>query len=150
MKYSREQIKIIFTDDDKDDCDFFTEALQQTDIDHKLSVFNDGRQLLDYLEATSEMPHILFLDLNMPFMNGLESLRKIRQIDKYRDLTIAIYSTSASEKDQEDTFVSGANIYIKKPNEFPVLKRVLKEVLEVNWQLHSGAIKRDTFFFTIA
>jgi len=150
MKYNREQIKIIFTDDDQDDCTIFAEALEQTGIDYHLTVFNDGAQLLNHLRATDDMPHILFLDLNMPFMNGLESLAAIRKIEKYKDLTIAIYSTSASEKDQEDTFVYGANVYIKKPNEFTVLKRVLKEVLEVNWQLHSGAIKKDTFFFTIA
>lgn len=150
MKYEREKIKVIFTDDDQDDCNLFAEALERTEINHQLQVFNDGLQLLNHLKDSDDMPHILFLDLNMPFMNGLESLREIRKIEKYKNLTIAIYSTSASEKDQEETFVAGANIYIKKPNDFLVLNKVIKEVLEVNWQFHAGSINRETFFFSIA
>lgn len=149
MKNTRERIKIIFTDDDQDDCSLFADAMKDTGINHQLTIFNDGLQLLNYLNnEDSEMPHILFLDLNMPFMNGFESLRKIRANEKFRDIPIAIYSTSASEKDQEDTFVSGANVYIKKPNDFSVLKKVLKEVIEISWQMHAGAIKSDTFFYT--
>jgi len=149
MKNTRERIKIIFTDDDQDDCNLFAEAMKETGINHQLITFNDGLQLLNYLNKDdAEMPHILFLDLNMPFMNGFESLKEIRANEKFRDIPIAIYSTSASEKDQEDTFVSGANVYIKKPNDFSVLKRVLKEVIEVSWQMHAGAIRSDTFFYT--
>lgn len=149
MKNTRERIKVIFTDDDHDDCSLFADALNETGINHQLKVFNDGLQLLNYLNnEDSEMPHILFLDLNMPFMNGFESLKMIRSNEKFRDITIAIYSTSASEKDQEDTFVSGANVYIKKPNDFSLLKKVLKEVIEVSWQMHAGAIRSDTFFYT--
>jgi len=149
MKHNRERIKIIFTDDDQDDCNLFAEAMNETGINHQLTVFNDGLQLLNYLNSEdADMPHILFLDLNMPFMNGFESLQKIRANEKFREITIAIYSTSASEKDQEDTFVSGANVYIKKPNDFSLLKKVLKEVIEISWQMHAGAIRSDTFFYT--
>lgn len=149
MKATREKIKIIFTDDDQEDCDLFIDAIEQIGINYQLTVFNNGVELLNYLDELSDIPHILFLDLNMPFMNGLESLRKIRDNKKYRDLTIAIYSTSGSDQDQEDTFVSGANVYIKKPSNFEGLKKILNEVLEVNWQLQSGAMNRETYFLSV-
>ncbi len=51
-------------------------------------------------------------------------------------IAIAIYSTSASEEDIEKTFVLGANMYIKKPSDFKKLKKVLSEVVSINWQSH--------------
>jgi CheY-like chemotaxis protein len=93
------------------------------------------------------MPHILFLDLNMPYMSGFECLKVIRADVRFKDVSIAIYSTSSSEKDIEETFVEGANIYIKKPNDFAKLKKV-KDVLNINWQFHSSGLN-ETFFFSI-
>jgi len=150
MKLNREKVNIIFTDDDIDDCNMFADALTEVGINHSLDLFHDGKDLLAHLnKEDTKVPDILFLDLNMPFTNGLDSLKQIRSNKRYRDLTIAIYSTSSSEKDQEETFIAGANVYIRKPNEFSTLKRVLKEVLEINWQYYSSNLNKDTFFLTI-
>jgi DNA-binding response OmpR family regulator len=97
----------------------------------------------------SQLPHILFLDLNMPYKNGLDCLKEIRADQRFKNVSIAIYSTSSSEKDIENTFVEGANIYIKKPNDFSELKKVIKEVVHMNWQFHSSGLNKETFFFSI-
>ncbi|TPD73529.1 response regulator [Flavobacterium microcysteis] len=140
----------MLADDDEDDRNFFNDAIKELKINNNLTVFKNGRELMDYLERPDiVLPHILFLDLNMPSKSGNECLTEIRQNPKFKDMSIAIYSTSSSDKDIEETFVGGANIYIKKPNDFANLKKVLREVVNINWQFHTSGLNKDTFFFSI-
>lgn len=150
MTTNQKPLRILLADDDEDDRMFFSEAIGELKMTNELTLFEDGKDLMNYLvDPESELPHILFLDLNMPYKNGLECLKEIRADQRFKEVSIAIYSTSSSESDIEDTFIEGANIYIKKPNDFSELKRVIKEVLQVNWQFHTSALNRDTFFFSI-
>ena len=150
MSNSQSPINIMLADDDEDDRNFFNDAIKELKIHNNLSIFKNGKDLMDYLELPDTvMPHILFLDLNMPCKTGNECLKEIRSNPKFKDISIAIYSTSSSEKDIEDTFIDGANIYIKKPNDFTKLKQVLKEVVNLNWQFHTSGLNKDTFFFSI-
>lgn len=143
-------MNILLADDDQDDRAFFSEALQELKMNNNLTLFKDGKELLDYLENTANtLPHVLFLDLNMPGKSGLDCLKEIRANSRFKEISIAIYSTSASEKDIEDTFIKGANIYIKKPNDFIVLKKVIKDVVNMNWQFHSSGLNIETFLFSI-
>ena len=97
------QLHILLADDDEDDRLIFREAINEVKVKTKLTVVNDGVQLMDYLQQTEdELPHIVFLDLNMPRKGGIECLRDIRNDPKLSNLSIAIYSTSASEEDIED------------------------------------------------
>ena len=105
---------------------------------------------MDYLEQPDiKLPHVLFLDLNMPGKTGIDCLKEIRANVRFKEVSIAIYSTSSSEKDIEDTFIEGANIYIKKPNDFSKLKEIIKEVVNMNWQFHTSGLNIETFFFSI-
>ncbi len=141
---------ILLADDDEDDRNFFLEAISDLKIENDLTLFKDGIELLDYLlKPDAKMPHILFLDLNMPKKSGIECLKEIRSNQKYKDITIAIYSTSSSEKDIEDTFVGGANIYINKPTDFTQLKKVLAEVVNMNFQYHTSGLNKETFLLSI-
>lgn len=143
-------LRILLADDDEDDRTFFSEAIAELKMSNQLTLFNDGKDLMEYLiHPEARLPHILFLDLNMPYKNGLDCLREIRSQNRFKDVSVAIYSTSSSEKDIEDTFIEGANIYIKKPNDFSELKKVIKEVVHMNWQFHSSGLNKETFFFSI-
>ena len=93
----------------------------------------------------SVLPNILFLDINMPKKNGVECLLEIKKNERFRDIAIAIYSTSSSEEHIEETFVNGANIYIKKPNDFQTLKKILSDVVTLNWQYHTSGLNKDNF-----
>lgn len=143
-------INIILADDDKDDRLFFTDAFDELKITTKVKTFKDGVYLMDYLNTNdSTLPNVLFLDLNMPRKSGMECLKEIKQNQRFNDIVIAIYSTSASEEDIENTFVMGANIYIKKPNDFKTLKKVLSEVVTINWQYHTNALNKDNFLLRL-
>lgn len=150
MIHDKNIVEILLVDDDQDDRSIFSDALSELKIETSLNMLEDGRELVAYLEDKSnKRPDILFLDLNMPYKSGVECLKEIRQIDKFKDLSVAIYSTSNSEKDMEDTFINGANIYIRKPNDFTQLKKVLTEVLSINWQFHTSALNKETFLLNI-
>jgi len=143
-------IHIILADDDQDDRDFFSDAFDELKIKTKVSLYNDGQQLMDYLlQPDSFLPNILFLDLNMPFKSGIECLHEIKANVRLKDIVIAIYSTSASDEDIEETFISGANIYIKKPSEFSTLKKILGNVITTNWQYQTSGLNKDNFLLKL-
>ncbi|AWW32018.1 response regulator [Echinicola strongylocentroti] len=147
---NQKTIRILLADDDEDDRMMFRDAIMKVPLKTQVETVNDGVELLQYLANSSrDLPHILFLDLNMPRKNGLECLKEIRSKENLRDLSVAIYSTSNAEKDVEEAFVSGANIYINKPNDFGCLKKVLTKVLSVNWQYVTSGMDRDTFLLSV-
>ena len=143
-------IHIVLADDDEDDRLFFTDAFDELKIATKVNTYNDGVELMNYLNHKDAlMPNVLFLDLNMPRKSGLECLKEIKSIKKMSNIAIAIYSTSASEEDIENTFVLGANIYIKKPNDFKKLKKILSDVVTINWQYHTNNLNKDNFLLRL-
>lgn len=143
-------LNIALADDDEDDRTLFKEAMNEIKIKTKLSLFNNGKELMDYLTLPNViLPEIVFLDLNMPIKNGMQCLYEIRNHPRLKDLLVAIYSTSSSEADIEETFVNGANIYINKPNSFGDLKQAIEKVLQLNWQYHTSALNKDNFLLRI-
>ena len=139
-------IIITLADDDEDDRMFFTDAFEELKINTVVNTVNDGVALMDFLnQPETVLPNIIFLDLNMPLKSGIECLKEIKANPKFKDIVIAIYSTSSSEEDIENTFVLGANIYIKKPNNFGKLKEVLSEVVTINWQYITTGLDKDNF-----
>ncbi len=146
----KEYIHIILADDDEDDRLFFTDAFDELKINTKVNTFNDGVELMNYLnQPNAILPNVLFLDLNMPRKNGIECLDEIKMDDKFNDIAIAIFSTSSSEEHIEETFVRGANIYIKKPSDFSTLKKVLSDVVTINWQYHTSGLNKDNFLLRL-
>lgn len=140
-------ISVLLADDDEDDRLIFTEAFDAIKMKTVVKTVNDGIELMEHLtDDQNTLPHILFLDLNMPRKSGMECLMEIKRIDYLKDIAIVIYSTSASEQDIEDTFVKGANVYIKKPSDFTTLKNLLEEVIKTNWQYQTSGLSKENFF----
>ena len=147
---NHDALHILLADDDDDDRLFFKDAIEEVKVKTIINMVNDGVELMNYLlKPEIHLPNLVFLDLNMPRKNGMECLKEIRSNNKLKDLTIAIYSTSAMEKDIEETFVKGANIYIKKPKEFEELKNILTKVITINWQYHTSGLNKENFLLSI-
>ena len=143
-------LHVLLADDDDDDRLFFKDAIEVVKVKTSVAMVNDGVELMDYLnDSETRLPNLLFLDLNMPRKDGMECLKEIRSNHKLKDLCIAIYSTSSLEKDIEETFIKGANIYIKKPNDFEKLKDVLEKVININWQYHTSGFNKENFLLNI-
>ncbi len=143
-------LNIALADDDEDDRIVFKDAIDALKIKTKLSLFVNGKELMDYLTLPNIiLPEIIFLDLNMPVKNGMQCLREIRENTHLNAISVAIYSTSSSEDDIEETFINGANIYINKPHKFSDLKAAIERVLQVNWQYQTSILNRDNFLLRI-
>ncbi len=147
---NKEPMLILLADDDEDDRLLFKEAFDEIKLETRVKTVKDGCELMDYLNDTAnELPHLLFLDLNMPKKSGMECLSEIKSIKRLENMAVAIYSTSATEEDIEETFVKGANVYIKKPSEFSTLKKILTSVITVNWQYQTSGLNRDNFLMSL-
>jgi len=148
---AKTNIKILLTDDDEDDRDFFAEALEDLDLDYPIEFCKNGVELLDRLyDANLPIPDIIFLDLNMPILSGFETLQQIRENDKFKDIpVIAIYSTSATVDGIKSTFGLGANAYVVKPLAFNDLKILLKKVIELDWTKKLSDARIETFVITV-
>lgn len=123
-------INILLADDDKDDCLFFKEALEELEVVAQLTLVADGQQLMHRLRSdTDRLPDVLFLDLNMPRKNGMECLAEIKQSEKLRQLPVIIFSTSYEQEIVNLLYKGGAQHYIRKPNSFTQLAAVIKKAL---------------------
>jgi CheY-like chemotaxis protein len=142
-------IRILLADDDKDDRFFFQEAFKEIETKTSIETVSDGEQLGIYLEKATSLPHLLFLDLNLPRKNGLECLEEIRTNSAFNDLLVIIYSTSSSERDISESFQKGANLYIRKSNDFFTLTKVMNKVIKVNWTIHRSNLNKETFVFKL-
>lgn len=141
---------VALADDDSDDRMFFTDAFDEIKIKTKVKTFNDGVDLMNYLNIDDAiLPNVLFLDLNMPKKSGFECLKEIKKNDRFKDIAIVIYSTSSSEEHIEETFINGANIYVKKPSNFAILKKILSDIIVINWQYQTSGLNKDNFLLRL-
>ncbi len=120
---------IVLADDDIDDIELFSEVLIQNCPHIKLSVANNGKELLELL-ATILPPDLILLDLSMPLLTGQQCLLKIRAKPQYNHVPIAIYSTSSRKEEIEYCLENGANLYLIKPNTYSGISELLKDMVE--------------------
>jgi CheY-like chemotaxis protein len=130
----KEPVKIVLADDDKDDQEIFSDALDKTEVQSELTTVNDGQELIDHLKDPSEPnPDIIFVDLNMPGKGGKEALAEIKSDETLKQIPTVMLSTSDHPKDIEETFEKGANLYVRKPNSLYSLIHILKKVFSLHW-----------------
>ena len=150
MMLDKSPMRIFLVDDDLDDRLFFKEAIHSLEMNVTLDMFSGGQELLEYFkDEYNELPNLLFLDLNMPVVDGMDCLDEMKANNHLKDIIIAIYSTSASEKDIENTFIKGANIYVQKPNSFSQLKKSIKKILQLNWHYQLTNLDKESFIFRL-
>lgn len=126
---TNKMISILLADDDRDDCFFFKNTLSKLSIATRFTVVQDGEILMKYLyENSDNLPHVLFLDLNMPRKNGVECLREIKRNKKLRELPVIIYSTSLHNVIADELYKNGAHYYARKSG-LTELHNVLLRVL---------------------
>ncbi len=122
---------ITIVDDDLDDHDIFCAALGEVDPDIAVQTFNNGESFLRFLQNHSV--DLLFLDINMSPLNGMEALKAIRENEKHSNLPVIMFSSSGRPDDVFQSYKLGANLFIRKTETYDGLKQVLKKALELDW-----------------
>jgi CheY-like chemotaxis protein len=123
--------KIVLIDDDDDDWFLFREAAKKIDDTAIYHFFQDSIEAVRFLSGqhTDELPDYIFLDLNMPRMNGKECLIEIKKRKELVDIPVIILSTSDLGADILHAKLHGASYFVTKPDKLRVLEEALRFVL---------------------
>ena len=118
---------VLIIDDDEDDVDLFKEALSEINRGIICISKSNGKVGLEYLKNSGKsLPQFIFLDLNMPFIDGKQFLKEVGKIERLAAIPVIIYTTSRQKMDEEETRKLGAVDFITKPASFEELCRLLK------------------------
>ncbi len=118
-----------YIDNDRDDIDFFAMALNRLSAAVSYILFTDAGEALQILVTGETPPDIIFLDLNMPVINGHEFLSKLKTIESLQDITVIILSTSSDAHTIQQLKNEGATDFITKPSGIKELSTLLQPYL---------------------
>jgi CheY-like chemotaxis protein len=121
--------RFLLADDDGDDAELFCEALIQIDAGIECRMVDNGKKLFELLlRPDGDLPDIIFLDINMPIVDGWECLKGLKENRSFSHIPVVMYSTSSAKKDVERAYNSGALVFLTKPEDFDELCEILKIV----------------------
>ncbi|MFW8591609.1 response regulator [Glaciecola sp. 2405UD65-10] len=125
---------IIMADDDEDDRLLAQDAMEAAGANYLCHTVADGQELLDFLRcegkyesnAINDVPSVILLDLNMPILDGRETLKQLKKDDKLSSIPVVILSTSSADEDVHEGYLLGASSYMVKPTDFGSLVNMMK------------------------
>ena len=138
----RENVPILLVEDDLVDVKTVKRALKENRITNPLHIAGHGEEALDYLRhqgqyadpASSPRPGIIFLDLNMPVMGGIEFLKVVKADDELKRIPVLVMTTSHEESDRVESFGLGVAGYVIKPVDFIKFVEAVR-VIDLYWTL---------------
>lgn len=126
-----EQIEILLVEDNALDAELTMRALKKAKLANKLTWVKDGQEALDYLfrqgdyaQRDDTPPRLVFLDLKMPRVGGIEVLRAIKADERTKRIPVVVMTSSQEERDLVETYNLGVNSYVVKPVDFNALADV--------------------------
>ncbi len=126
---NRDIATLLLVDDDPDDQEFFKLALQSIREEITFAAAGNGQEAFDLLCTQTCMPDLIFLDMNMPLMNGLTFLKKIKATTDLKHIPVIIYTTSDEKQEMNLAKTLGAADFVTKPTRFNDLCQLLREKL---------------------
>lgn len=122
--------KILYADDDLDDKTWVTEATKFLNYPLDIHFVENGRQIFEYLEnQLEEMPSLIVLDLNMPELDGRQTLQKLKLSSKYKNIPVVIVTTSSNKTDMDICKRLGASLYLVKPDKHAEWQLIIKQLV---------------------
>lgn len=126
---------IIIIEDDLDDQEILTDVFKELEFKNEIIFFGDGEKALEFLINTAIEPFIIFSDINMPKLNGVELREKVHNNEDLRIKSIPylFFTTTAEQKHVIEAYSKSIQGFFIKPSSFPDLKRTIKIIVEY-WQ----------------
>lgn len=131
-----DNIKVLLVEDNQEDAVLTLRAFKKNNIENQVYVVRDGVDALDFLFCNNkfakrnphDLPELMLLDIELPTLNGLEVLRRVRANDRTRRLPVVILSSSNEEQTIVESYKSGANSYLSKPTDFTQFMESVREL----------------------
>lgn len=120
---------LLYIDDDEDDQEIFQMAITEINGSIHCITANNASEALQKLINAEWKPEVIFLDLNMPVMDGQEFLQEVRKRNELKDIPVIIWSTSSHPSIAQLLKEMGAHDFITKPDSYPQIVRVLESLL---------------------
>jgi CheY-like chemotaxis protein len=130
---SKQTVHILLVEDNPGDVDLTLKALRNGKLRNTISVVTDGDEAMTYLRregrhAQAMRPDLIFLDLNLPKMDGREVLAAVKADEALRDIPVVVLTSSAAERDIVETYRLQANCYVTKPVQLAQFLAVVKSI----------------------
>jgi CheY-like chemotaxis protein len=120
---------ILIIDDDSEDSELFCEAVSEVDATISCLKAKDGKEALRLLNGMSTLPDYIFLDINMPIMNGRECLVEIKKNRRFSSIPVIMYSTTSDTNEIRGYYALGAYDFLIKPPNFSKLVEALGSII---------------------
>ena len=131
------QLEVLLIEDNQDDVMLTLRAFKKHNFLNKIMVLNDGAEALEHIFGNCGepcTPRVIFLDLKLPKINGLEVLRRLKADERTRAIPVVVLTSSQEDQDVAECYKLGVNSYIVKPVEFESFIRSVSE-LGLYWVL---------------
>lgn len=129
MKLNK-KLFLALVDDDPDEEDFFSIALDFLGIEYDFRFFSSAPDFVSYIETADNLPDIVFVDMKMPKITGHELVKMVRENPRYDSIQAVIYTAHISEREKEMMMTMGTFEFFIKPTEFAELTQMLREMIE--------------------
>jgi CheY-like chemotaxis protein len=123
-----QEVDILLVEDNPNDAELTQRALRKSEIAARLIIARDGAEALDYLLSDKPKPKVIFLDLKLPKIDGIEVLRRVREDDRTRAIPVIVLTSSQEERDISECYRLGVNSYVVKPVEFDKFYRAVGDL----------------------
>ena len=123
---------ILNVDDDQEDREFFCDALREIDSSIVCLVAGSGMEALSLLKKQMTLPDYIFLDINMPLMDGKQCLRALKQIPEFQSIPVIMYSTSTDSREIRECYNLGAEDFLIKPHSYEKLVNDLTSIFALS------------------
>jgi CheY-like chemotaxis protein len=122
--------RLMLVDDDEDDREIFLSVIQDILPGVTYLIATNGEDALTKLNGKAPDPHLIFLDLNMPLMNGKQFLIAIKNNERLNSIPVVILSTSSDQATMKEAIELGARFFVTKPNKYSAWENALRNILE--------------------
>lgn len=130
-----EAVEIILIEDSPSDAEMTIRALGKINLAHNLVHLEDGAEAIDFIfaqgaysESVYKNPKVVILDLNMPKINGIDVLQKIRSDERTKKIPVVVLTSSKEDSDVKKCYAMGVNSYIVKPVEFQEFTQTIMDM----------------------
>lgn len=134
---NNQEVDILLVEDNSADAELMIRALRKVNLANKLLHLKDGAEALEFIFRTSDgpiKPKVIFLDIKMPKVDGIEVLRRLKADDQTKSIPIVIMTSSKEEQDIITSYELGVNSFVVKPVEFDAFAKAVSE-LGMYWVL---------------